>query len=225
MDRLPEHAGALHRAVGHPVLNQPVAQPLKVRGHRAEGPELLAAPPARLADQDAAHPRLLMDIQPGTALMPHVHCQLLRQAGDRDAARKSRHCPACWPNSAATVDDPSQRRGPHLPSGVRRHQRIASLSTIAMTAPGIGAMKTPPPSHIFFPGRCTHRVRVIYRALPRRWAFCPMLQDLESGRRLEVPWLSGTVARLGAERGVATPIHRTIAAALAVYADGPPGAG
>jgi 2-dehydropantoate 2-reductase len=49
-----------------------------------------------------------------------------------------------------------------------------------------------------------------------------MLQDLEGGRRLEVFWLSGAVARLGAERGIATPVHQTIAAALALYADGPP---
>jgi 2-dehydropantoate 2-reductase len=49
-----------------------------------------------------------------------------------------------------------------------------------------------------------------------------MLQDLEGGRHLEVSWLSGAVARLGAERGIATPVHQTIAATLAMYADGPP---
>lgn len=49
-----------------------------------------------------------------------------------------------------------------------------------------------------------------------------MLQDLEGGRRLEVSWLSGAVARLGAERGIATPVHQMIAATLALYADGPP---
>jgi hypothetical protein len=36
-----------------------------------------------------------MNIQAGTALMQHVHRHLLPQEGDRDAARKSRHCPAC----------------------------------------------------------------------------------------------------------------------------------
>src|SRR3954469_22064687 len=35
-----------------------------------------------------------------------------------------------------------------------------------------------------------------------------MLQDLEGGRHLEVSWLSGAVARLGAERGIATPVHQ-----------------
>jgi 2-dehydropantoate 2-reductase len=41
-----------------------------------------------------------------------------------------------------------------------------------------------------------------------------MLHDLERGRRLELPWLSGAVARLGIEAGVATPIHSFIATVL-----------
>ena len=47
-----------------------------------------------------------------------------------------------------------------------------------------------------------------------------MLQDLERGYRLEVPWLSGKVAELGQQHGVPTPIHRTIAACLAPYVAG-----
>ena len=50
-----------------------------------------------------------------------------------------------------------------------------------------------------------------------------MLNDLERGGRLELPWLSGAVVRLGLELSVPTPVHRVIAAALAPYADGPPG--
>ncbi len=49
-----------------------------------------------------------------------------------------------------------------------------------------------------------------------------MLNDLERGGRLELPWLSGAVVRMGAELGVPTPVHRVIAAALAPCADGPP---
>ena len=49
-----------------------------------------------------------------------------------------------------------------------------------------------------------------------------MLNDLERGGRLELPWLSGAAVTLGAEAGVPTPVHRVIAAALAPYADGPP---
>ncbi len=51
-----------------------------------------------------------------------------------------------------------------------------------------------------------------------------MQQDLARGGRLELDWLGGTVVRLGAEAGVATPIHRTLYAALKAYKEGAPGA-
>jgi 2-dehydropantoate 2-reductase len=41
-----------------------------------------------------------------------------------------------------------------------------------------------------------------------------MLQDLERGRRLELPWLSGAVVRMAAEAGLEAPIHRFIATVL-----------
>lgn len=41
-----------------------------------------------------------------------------------------------------------------------------------------------------------------------------MLEDLERGKRLELPWLSGGVVRLGEEAGVKTPIHQFIATVL-----------
>ncbi|HLT01655.1 MAG TPA: ketopantoate reductase C-terminal domain-containing protein, partial [Geminicoccaceae bacterium] len=47
-----------------------------------------------------------------------------------------------------------------------------------------------------------------------------MLQDLERGRRLELPWLSGTIVRLGHELGVPTPTHAFITTALKLHADG-----
>lgn len=47
-----------------------------------------------------------------------------------------------------------------------------------------------------------------------------MLVDLEAGRRLELPWFSATVARLGAEYGVATPTHAFIAAVLHPHVGG-----
>ncbi|MBI3450543.1 MAG: 2-dehydropantoate 2-reductase [Acidobacteria bacterium] len=47
-----------------------------------------------------------------------------------------------------------------------------------------------------------------------------MLEDLERGRPLELPWLSGAVVRLGRELGVATPVHAFIAAALKLQAGG-----
>jgi 2-dehydropantoate 2-reductase len=50
-----------------------------------------------------------------------------------------------------------------------------------------------------------------------------MLEDLERGRRLELPWLSGAVLRLGRELGVETPIHRFITTVLSPLANGSPG--
>ena len=47
-----------------------------------------------------------------------------------------------------------------------------------------------------------------------------MLEDLERGKPLELPWLSGAVVRIGAEVGVETPIHRFIATVLAPHVNG-----
>ena len=47
-----------------------------------------------------------------------------------------------------------------------------------------------------------------------------MLEDLERGRPLELPWLSGAVVRIGAEVGVETPIHRFIATVLKPHVNG-----
>jgi len=47
-----------------------------------------------------------------------------------------------------------------------------------------------------------------------------MLGDLENGRRLELPWLSGAVVRLGRELGVEAPVHHFITTVLAPYANG-----
>jgi 2-dehydropantoate 2-reductase len=47
-----------------------------------------------------------------------------------------------------------------------------------------------------------------------------MLEDLERGKRLELPWLSGAVVRLGNELGVETPIHRFIATVLKPHVNG-----
>lgn len=46
------------------------------------------------------------------------------------------------------------------------------------------------------------------------------LYDLTRGRRLELPWLSGAVSRLGRAAGVATPVHDCIFAGLKFYAEG-----
>jgi len=58
-----------------------------------------------------------------------------------------------------------------------------------------------------------------YQALPFETK-ASMLVDLESGRRLELPWLSGAVARIGREVGVPTPIHSFIATVLKPQVNG-----
>jgi 2-dehydropantoate 2-reductase len=67
-------------------------------------------------------------------------------------------------------------------------------------------------------------VAVAYKALPPG-AKASMLEDLERGRRIELPWLSGAVVRLGQELGVNTPIHRFIATVLAPHVGGRPRSG
>lgn len=47
-----------------------------------------------------------------------------------------------------------------------------------------------------------------------------MLEDLERGKRLELPWLSGAVVRLGQQAGVPTPIHSFLNAVLTPYVKG-----
>jgi 2-dehydropantoate 2-reductase len=47
-----------------------------------------------------------------------------------------------------------------------------------------------------------------------------MLEDLERGKRLELPWLSGAVVRLGREAGMPTPIHAFIATVLKPHVNG-----
>jgi len=63
------------------------------------------------------------------------------------------------------------------------------------------------------------RVEKAYKELPFDTK-SSMLQDLERGRRLELPWLSGAVVRLGEEAGVPTPIHKFIATVLRPHVNG-----
>lgn len=59
------------------------------------------------------------------------------------------------------------------------------------------------------------------RALPET-ARASTAHDLEEGRALEVDWLCGAVARLGAACGVPTPASATVAALLAPWRNGAP---
>jgi len=72
---------------------------------------------------------------------------------------------------------------------------------------------------IHVPGNMVDDVARAYQALPPQTK-SSMLEDLERGRRLELPWLSGAVARIGAEVGVPTPIHSFIATVLKPFVNG-----
>ena len=50
-----------------------------------------------------------------------------------------------------------------------------------------------------------------------------MLEDLEHGRRLELPWLSGAVVRFGRELGLETPTHKLIETLLRPHVNGAKG--
>src|SRR5207302_4979719 len=58
-----------------------------------------------------------------------------------------------------------------------------------------------------------------YAALPPHTK-SSMLEDLERGRPLELPWLSGAVVRIGRDVGVPTPTHAFIQAVLNPHVNG-----
>ena len=52
--------------------------------------------------------------------------------------------------------------------------------------------------------------------------YASMYHDLKAGKRLELPWLSGAVVRMGRELKVPTPAHESFWLALKLHADGRP---
>jgi 2-dehydropantoate 2-reductase len=69
------------------------------------------------------------------------------------------------------------------------------------------------------PDRLLDEILQMVHTLPHH-AKASMLEDLERGRRIELPWLSGAVVRLGASVGVPTPIHSFIATVLKPHVNG-----
>jgi len=63
----------------------------------------------------------------------------------------------------------------------------------------------------------TDKIMKMFKTMPPEMGTA-MLIDMLNGRRLEVPWLSGTVSRMGRQGGVATPIHDAIYAGLKLWA-------
>ena len=72
---------------------------------------------------------------------------------------------------------------------------------------------------ISLPPRVLDEIVTMIQGLPPQ-AKSSMLEDLERGKPLELPWLSGAVVRIGRELEVETPIHRFIATVLKPHVDG-----
>jgi 2-dehydropantoate 2-reductase len=72
---------------------------------------------------------------------------------------------------------------------------------------------------IAVPATAVDDVATAYATLPPQTK-SSMLEDLERGRRIELPWLSGAVVRLGREVGVETPTHKFINAVLGPQVNG-----
>jgi 2-dehydropantoate 2-reductase len=81
------------------------------------------------------------------------------------------------------------------------------------------AMRVAHAKGIAVPASTVDDVATAYAKLPPQTR-SSLLEDLERGRRLELPWLSGAVVRIGAELGVPTPIHGFITAVLRPHVNG-----
>ncbi len=77
---------------------------------------------------------------------------------------------------------------------------------------------------IALPGAVMAEILAMVHSMPYA-SKSSMLEDLERGKRLELPWLSGAVVRLGKESGVPTPIHQFITTVLTPHVNGSPPAG
>ena len=72
---------------------------------------------------------------------------------------------------------------------------------------------------IAVPASSVDDVAIAYSSLPPQTK-SSMLEDLERGRRLELPWLSGAIVRIAREVGIDTPTHRFINAVLGPHVNG-----
>ena len=90
----------------------------------------------------------------------------------------------------------------------------------AMLKTAVGeAMTVAHATGIAVPASTVEDVAATYNVLPPQ-AKSSMLEDLERGRRIELPWLSGAVGRIGREVGVETPTHSFINAVLKPHVNG-----
>ncbi len=96
------------------------------------------------------------------------------------------------------------------PIGVLRRdpELLAMVERACQEATAVGRARG-----VMLPEAVLDEILSMVHSLPHE-AKSSMLEDLERGKRLELPWLSGAVVRLGKEAGVATPIHQFITTVL-----------
>ena len=92
----------------------------------------------------------------------------------------------------------------------------AMIESAVHEAIGVARGKQVPLTHDTFP-----RVMAALDALPPE-SKSSMLQDLERGKRLELPWLSGAVVRIAREVGVRAPTHELFVRTLRLHQHGKP---
>jgi 2-dehydropantoate 2-reductase len=102
------------------------------------------------------------------------------------------------------------------PMGVIRHQPDALQMMLAAIEEAIAVGRA---GGIVFPPTVVDDTKKLIYNFPAE-SKSSMLEDLERGRRLELPWLSGAVVRLGREAGVPTPIHQFITTVLTPFVQG-----
>jgi 2-dehydropantoate 2-reductase len=98
---------------------------------------------------------------------------------------------------------------------IRSHPGLMAMMDAALDE----AMAVGRARGITFPEKLVEGTMEMVRNFPAA-SKSSMLEDLERGRRLELPWLSGAIDRMGRELGVATPTHTFIANVLAPFVDG-----
>ncbi len=102
------------------------------------------------------------------------------------------------------------------PVGVIRADPDLAAMTEAAWQEGLAVAKA---MGVMLPPEAIDEMRAMWNGMPPA-AKSSMLEDLERGHRLELPWLSEAIVRLGRNAGIETPVHRFLAAVLRPHVNG-----